>query len=45
MFHRTFGANDFWIAAQRHALGAVVVTDNTCEFSRVPGLVIANWLE
>ena len=39
------GANDFWIAAQGRALGAVIVTDNTSEFSRVPGLVIENWLE
>jgi len=38
------GANDYWIAAQGRALGAVVVTDNTGEFSRVPGLVIENWL-
>ena len=38
------GANDYWVAAQGKALGAVVVTDNTGEFSRVPGLVIENWL-
>ncbi len=38
-------ANDTWIAAQGRALGAVVVTDNTSEFSHVPGLVIENWLE
>ncbi len=38
------GANDYWVAAQGRALGAVVVTDNTGEFSRVPGLVIENWL-
>ena len=42
---KPIGANDFWIAAQGRALGAVVVTDNTSEFSRVPGLVIENWLE
>ena len=42
---KPIGANDYWIAAQGRALGAVVVTDNTSEFSRVPGLVIANWLE
>lgn len=38
------GANDYWIAAQGRAHGAVVVTNNTGEFSRVPGLVIENWL-
>jgi tRNA(fMet)-specific endonuclease VapC len=38
------GANDYWIAAQGLALGAVVVTDNTGEFSRVSGLAIENWL-
>ena len=41
---KPIGANDYWIAAQGRALGAVVVTDNTSEFSRVPGLVIENWL-
>lgn len=39
------GANDFWIAAQALALGAVAVTDNVGEFSRVSGLMIENWLE
>lgn len=38
------GANDYWIAAQARALGAVLVTDNVSEFSRVPELVIKNWL-
>lgn len=38
------GANDYWIAAQALALGAVVVTDNEAEFTRVPGLVVENWL-
>ena len=38
------GANDYWVAAQGRALGAVVVTDNTGEFSRVHGLLIENWL-
>lgn len=42
---KPISANDYWIAAQGRALGAVVVTDNTGEFSRVPGLVIENWLE
>jgi len=39
------GANDLWIAAQTLALGAVAVTDNVGEFSRVSGLMIENWLE
>ncbi|MBI4755774.1 MAG: PIN domain-containing protein [Betaproteobacteria bacterium] len=38
------GANDTWIAAQAVAHGAVLVTDNVREFSRVPGLVVENWL-
>ena len=38
------GANDFWIAAQGLALGAVVVTDNESEFTRVPSLITENWL-
>jgi len=42
---KPIGANDYWIAAQGRALGAVIVTDNTSEFSRVSGLVIENWLE
>ncbi len=39
------GANDCWIAAQGVTLGATVVTDNQREFSRVPHLVIENWLD
>jgi tRNA(fMet)-specific endonuclease VapC len=39
------GANDYWIAAQALALGAIAVTDNVGEFSRVAGLAIENWLE
>jgi tRNA(fMet)-specific endonuclease VapC len=38
------GANDLWIAAQGIALGAIVVTDNQAEFTRVPGLHTENWL-
>ena len=37
------GANDLWIAAQAQALNAVLVTDNTREFSRVEGLALINW--
>lgn len=39
------GANDYWIAAQGRALDVTVVTDNAAEFSRVPGLLVENWLK
>ena len=38
------GANDYLIAAHGLTLGVVLVTDNVGEFSRVPGLVVENWL-
>ena len=38
------GANDMWIAAHALATGAVLVTNNIAEFSRVPELRIENWL-
>lgn len=38
------GANDTWIAAQALAIKATLVTDNEREFSRVPGLILENWL-
>jgi len=38
------GSNDLLIAAHALSLGAVVVTDNVLEFSRVPGLRVENWL-
>ena len=38
------GANDLWIAAHALALGAVAVTDNVKEFSRVAGLKVENWV-
>ncbi len=38
------GANDLWIAAQALHDGSVLVTDNTREFGRVPGLTVENWL-
>jgi len=38
------GGNDLLIAAHAAALGLTLVTDNTREFSRVPGLVVENWL-
>jgi len=37
------GANDLFIAAHARCLGLTLVTNNTREFSRVPGLKIENW--
>lgn len=39
------GANDLLIAAQALSLELTLVTDNVREFSRVPGLVVENWLQ
>jgi len=38
------GPNDMLIAAQALGSGLTVVTANTGEFSRVPGLNVENWL-
>ena len=38
------GPNDMLIAAQALSSGLIVVTANTGEFSRVPGLSVENWL-
>ncbi len=38
------GANDLLIAAHALAEQATLVTDNTAEFRRVPGLAVENWL-
>lgn len=38
------GANDNLIAAHAVAAGLTLVTDNVGEFSRVPGLIVENWL-
>jgi tRNA(fMet)-specific endonuclease VapC len=38
------GPNDMLIAAHALSLGLSVVTGNLREFSRVPGLVVENWL-
>ena len=40
----TIGANDMLIAAHALAMGAVLVTDNIREFSRMVDLNIQNWL-
>jgi tRNA(fMet)-specific endonuclease VapC len=42
---KRIGGNDLLIAAAHaSAIGAVVVTANTSEFKRVPGLTVENWL-
>ncbi len=38
------GPNDMLIAAHACALGLTLVTENVREFSRVPTLVVENWL-
>lgn len=39
------GPNDMLIAAHALAAESILVTANRTEFSRVPGLVVENWLE
>jgi tRNA(fMet)-specific endonuclease VapC len=39
------GPYDSLIAAHAQALGVTLVTNNTREFERVPGLKLANWAE
>jgi tRNA(fMet)-specific endonuclease VapC len=39
------GPNDTLIAAHARCLGLTLVTNNTREFGRVPGLKIENWTE
>ena len=38
------GNNDLWLAAHAMAEGWTIVTNNTREFERVPGLQIENWV-
>jgi tRNA(fMet)-specific endonuclease VapC len=38
------GSNDLFIAAHARAVGAVLVTANVGEFSRVRGLKVENWV-
>ena len=37
------GNNDLWLAAHAMAEGWTLVTNNTREFERVPGLRLENW--
>lgn len=39
------GPPDMMIAGHARSLGYTVVTNNTGEFSRVPGLLLENWAE
>jgi len=39
------GGNDLWIAAHALTLNLIIITNNTGEFERVPGLQVENWLE
>ncbi len=40
----TIGNNDLWIAAHARAAGLILVTHNTREFARVPGLKLEDWI-
>ena len=40
---QSIGGNDLWIAAHALVLGATLVTNNTAEFQRVPGLQVEDW--
>ena len=37
------GNNDLWLAAHARAEGWILVTNNTREFARVPGIQLENW--
>ena len=39
------GANDSMIAGNALAADCILVTNNTREFCRVPGLIVENWVE
>lgn len=39
------GNNDLWLAAHARSQGWVLVTNNTREFARVPGLQVENWVD
>lgn len=41
---KLIGPYDLMIAAHAQALGAVLVTDNVSEFSRVEGQAVENWI-
>ena len=37
------GPYDLMLAAQALRMGATIVTNNTSEFARIPGLIVENW--
>jgi tRNA(fMet)-specific endonuclease VapC len=39
------GNNDLWLAAHARSEGWILVTNNTHEFARVPGLQLENWAQ
>ncbi|MEY2336477.1 PIN domain-containing protein [Acidithiobacillus ferrianus] len=39
------GPNDLLIASHAQAVKAILVSANVGEFSRVPGLIVHNWLQ
>ncbi len=41
----SIGPNDTAIAGHAIAVGAILVTNNTREFARVPGLVLEDWVK
>jgi tRNA(fMet)-specific endonuclease VapC len=41
---QTIGVNDLHIVAHARSDGLVLVTNNTSEFARVPGLLLENWV-
>jgi tRNA(fMet)-specific endonuclease VapC len=41
---KPIGGNDLLIGAHAYTTGATVVTANTAEFKRIPGLNVENWL-
>ncbi len=41
---RPIGVNDLHIAAHARSEGLTLVTNNVSEFSRVPGLLVENWV-
>lgn len=42
---KVIGNNDFLIAAHARSQGLILVTNNTREFSRVPGLLLEDWTQ
>ncbi|CUR78178.1 tRNA(fMet)-specific endonuclease VapC [Achromobacter xylosoxidans] len=42
---KPIGTNDLWIGAHACTLGLTLVTGNTREFERIPGLAVENWLD